>query len=182
MQASISGLKQLDFCPAIPWINEKLGFYEPLTFSMDKGSEINLEEVSEKLKLPKPRVYEVYVRDKDLGIGGVVDIIAGEKRVTVVEAKSFFRRSFIHFRTQLLVYAYLVNKVYSTVEKALLVMDGKVVLELRLNENYFKAVENKIKRYKKVIESERPPVVNKSFQKCVPCQYKRVCPVTPYPI
>ncbi|AWR95238.1 CRISPR-associated protein Cas4 [Acidianus brierleyi] len=170
-------LKQMDFCEAIPWIIQRMSYQEPDTFSLIKGREINLNDVAKKLNLENPK-FEVFVSDSI--ISGKVDIIGGKNRLIVVEAKEFHRRSFLHFRTQLLAYAYLVNKEIAPVERAILFMGNKIELDIKLDKTHLEAVENKIQKLKSILDSEDPPVVNRDKKDCISCQYRRICPVTSY--
>ena len=42
------------------------------------------------------------------------------------------------------------------------------------------AVEARVYRLREVLDSDSPPVVNPDKVKCYACQYRRVCPVTPW--
>lgn len=173
---TVSDIKQYHFCKVIPWINYVMGFKEPVTFSMEEGRKVSHEEAVKSLGLPQPVRYEVCLSYN--GLNGCVDIIAGEKNFTIVENKAYSRRNFSHFRYQLLAYAYLVRKTMGYVEKAILFMDGRKVLEIEPNEEHYKYIEGIVKKIEGIIRSDKPPIVN--MEKCDFCQYRRVCPVSVY--
>lgn len=178
---SPSMLKQLEFCPAIPWIIAKTGWMEPQTESMRRAREeadaSYKEKIAQSLGLEKPYRIEVCLRDRETGLSGCIDIAAGSKRVTVVETKRYRRRKALHFRTQLIAYAYLANKLIAPVERALLVMEEKVELDIPIAKEHLEAIEAKIRRLKTILENENPPPVNKTSRECISCQYRRICPL-----
>ena len=175
----VSLVKDYTYCPAIPWIREILGYVEPRTPSMETAriDADAKEAIAEELGLPRPWRIEVPVRGRSLPLSGVVDIIAGERRLTVVEAKAYRRRIewSRHFRIQLLVYAYLVNEAIGPVREAILYMAGRAyripVTRERLDEAR-RAAEAALRS----LESEEPPRPRQPWRKCGYCWYRRVCP------
>ncbi|BAB67755.1 CRISPR-associated protein Cas4 [Sulfurisphaera tokodaii] len=171
---TVSDVKQYHFCKAIPWINYVMGYREPSTFSMEEGKKISYEEVVKSLNLTTPVKYEVCLSYN--GLSGCIDILAGDRKYTVVEVKAFKRGNFSHFRYQLLAYAYLVRKRLGIVERAILVMEGKKVLEIEPTEEHYRYIENVVKKIEEIVNSEKLPAVN--VEKCDFCQYRRICPVS----
>jgi CRISPR-associated exonuclease Cas4 len=179
---TVADLKDYVFCPVIPWIKRFIGYEEPETRSMriarEETDSSYKERVAEKLNLPKPWRVEVYARDPDTGLVGVVDLVAGEKRVVVAEIKRFSRRRVMHFRTQLLAYAYLINKTMAPVNKAVLVLEERVRLETPVTKQHLETIEKTIKKLKQTLQNEQPPPTNTEKTKCLTCQYRRLCPKT----
>lgn len=175
-----SMIRQMEFCPVIPWINYNLGFYEEHTESMTMGKEDTYanykEEIARKLSLKKPWRFELYIKDQKTGLSGVIDIVAGNRKLTIVEVKRFRRARRNHFRNQLLVYAYLATKAIAPVERAILVMDQEKVLDIEITKEHIEHVENQIKKLRKILETEQPPTPNKTQKQCQPCQYRKICP------
>ncbi len=149
---------------------------EPMTISMDVGRlDINEKEVvANELGLPKPVRYEVYLISRRLGIAGIVDIVAGSKRLVVVEVKKFRRRWFKHFEVQLKFYAYLVTKELAPVTTAILKLNNYVV-KYRVEFEDLKIIEELVNRVREVKESPKPPTVNPDINKCGICWYRRYC-------
>ncbi|GAY26345.1 CRISPR-associated protein Cas4 [Desulfurococcaceae archaeon AG1] len=178
---SPSMLKQMDFCPAIPWMISKTGWIEPPTESMRSAKEETdasyKERIASSLGLEKPYRIEICLRDRETGLSGCIDIAAGSKRITIVEAKRYRRRRSQHFRTQLLAYAYLANKQIAPVERAILVMEERVELDIPITREHIETIEKKIARLKQILDREDPPPVNRTPRECTPCQYRRICPL-----
>lgn len=179
---SPSMLKQMDYCPAIPWLITKTGWIEPPTDSMkiarEKADAKYKEEIAKKLGLPKPWRIEACLKDRETGLGGCIDLIAGGKRLTIAEIKLYRRTRKNHIRTQLLAYAYLANKTIAPVERAILVEDGEIALDIPITKEHLNSIETKLEKLTKVIGSEEPPTVNPSDRQCISCQYRRVCPLS----
>jgi len=175
-------LRDYIYCPMIPWIKIFYRYEEPATESMLKASietDANYKEkIAEKYKLPKPWRIEVYLYDKETGLSGVADIIAGEKRAVVAEIKRFKREKYQHQRIQLLIYAYLTNKLIAPVEKAILIHEEKITLEIEITKQHLETIEKTAKRLRETIEKEEPPTTNPDQRKCIACQYRRICPKT----
>jgi len=179
---SISLVKQYSYCPVIPWINQVLGYVEDPTPSMDLGrvDASYKEEVARELKLPRPWRIEVPLHSINLGVGGVVDIIAGDGRFTVVEVKAFRRslRRSRHFRDQLMLYALLVNEVLGPVRDAILYMGG-LVYRFTVTQHDLDRMHRLINSVRRIIDSESPPRPKGNARKCGYCWYRRVCPNHP---
>lgn len=175
-------VKEMMWCPVIPWIIRNYGIEPPYTPSMMIGVEIqkrlDLEKVSEELGLPKPIKTSVYVEDKALGLHGVVDIVAGSRRLHVVEVKAFKRRvkHSKHFLTQLKVYAVMVYRTLGPVEKAHLYMDG-VTHTIAIREQTFAEVKQVVEKLWRVVSSPEPPQITRVPGKCSYCRYRRFCPI-----
>ncbi|BCU69755.1 CRISPR-associated protein Cas4 [Stygiolobus caldivivus] len=173
---TVTDVKQYHFCKAIPWINYVVGYREPRTFSMEEGGKVSHEVAVKALGLKEPIRYEVCLSYN--GLYGCVDVLSGDKDFVVVEDKAYKRRDFSHFRYQLLAYAYLVRKRLGRVERAVLFMGGKKALEVEPTEEHYSYIEGVVRKIEGVINSDRPPPVNR--EKCDFCQYRRVCPVSVY--
>jgi len=180
---TVADLKEYEYCPAIPWINRNLGYVTEATPSMDLGKARASREfkvrVAEELSLPKPYRVEVPVVSRRLRVRGVVDLVAGDRRLAVVEVKAFKRRRdrARHFRLQLAAYALLANESLGPVRHAILYLGGDVV-RLDVTRDLLVEAESKIRRLWEVVGSEKPPVVRQPPGKCLYCWYRRVCPVS----
>ena len=177
---SVSDLKDYLFCPSILWIKRFLGYREPATRSMLIASEeidaSYKERVAERLGLPRPWRIEIELRDPETGLVGSIDLVAGSKRVVVAEIKRYKRKRYQHFRTQLLAYAYLANKLIAPVERALLIQEEEIELDIPITKQHLEAIEKILRKIRETIEREEPPPTNKTEKQCTPCQYKRICP------
>lgn len=173
-------VKQYVYCPTIVWIRANYGVTEPSTPSMELGAmeaqARRKEDIARMLNLPKPWRFEVRVKDPATGASGVIDIVAGNRRLHVVEVKAYRRTEIEHFIAQTLFYAYLTNKALGPAARAYLVM-GNTVKKFTVTENVLRTVERIINAVKKVKSSERPPNVG-GGRKCITCWYRRYCPYT----
>ncbi len=171
-------VKQYVYCPMIPWIVYHLGINEPPTESMVMGGEVDAsykEKIAEKLRLPKPWRIEVELEDNELGLHGKVDIIAGHRKLIVVEVKRYKRISVEHYQAQLLVYALLVAKKLGPVGKAILVYGDKV-LEYSITNADILLARKLVEKTRRIIDNDKPPIVNQNQRKCNICWYRRYCP------
>ena len=169
-------LKEFAYCPVIPWLRSNYLIAEPVSKSMELGKlDIGEKElIAKDLELPKPIRFEVFIVSKRLRIAGVVDIVAGEKRLVVVEIKKFPRRNYGHFEVQLKFYTYLVTKELGPVTTAILKLGDKAI-KYRIEVDDIKRIEELIKKVREVKESPIPPVVNPEVGKCINCWYRRYC-------
>jgi CRISPR-associated exonuclease Cas4 len=172
---SVSDLKNYALCPAIPWINRKLGWREPETYSMAKGKGHDLREASEGL--PEPRRFNVFLRDRETGLSGVIDVLCPD---CVAEVKAFKRGRVEHFRLQLLAYAYLAVKNGHRVRHAYLILGKEVRLKVEVNEFHLEEVRRRALELRRALLSESPPLTNPDRALCSACQYRKVCPFTPH--
>jgi len=170
-------VKQYVYCPLIPWIKEHVGVVEPPDINMELGKpEGPKEDVLIRLGVPKPWRYDVYLRNTDLMIVGVVDLVGGVKKLEVVEFKLFNRRRYSHFTSQLLFYAYLVSKSLGPVHKAHIVL-GKNTITYYVTEETLRHVERLVERVREVKTGDDPPRgVRQDPHKCGLCWYRRYCP------
>lgn len=169
-------LKQYTYCPMIPWLRANYLVEEPPSKSMELGS-LSIEEkevVANELELPKPIRYEVYVVSRKLRAVGIVDIIAGSRRLVVVEVKKYCRRYFKHFETQLKFYTLLVTKEEGPVTTAILKLGSKI-LKYRVEYEDLRRLEHLINKVREVKESPSPPAVNPIANQCINCWYRRYC-------
>lgn len=169
-------IKQFIYCPMITWIRSNYLVEEPSNPNMELGK-ISIDEkelIAKELNLPQPIRYEVHIVSKKLKAAGVVDIVAGSKRATVVEVKKFYRHQVNHFETQLKFYAYLVNAELTPVHKAILKVGNKVLNYLISGEE-LRRVEELIRKVREVREKPNPPTVNTPPNKCIKCWYRRYC-------
>lgn len=170
-------VKQYVYCPLIPWIKEHVNVAEPPDLNMVLGK-INepKEEILRRLGVPEPWRYEVYLRNTELMIVGVVDLVGGDKRLEVVEYKSFNRRRYGHFTSQLLFYAYLVSKSLGPVHRAHIVL-GKNAITYHVTEETLQHVEKLVRKVREVKTRDDPPRgVRPDLHKCGLCWYRRYCP------
>ncbi|MEM2575168.1 MAG: CRISPR-associated protein Cas4 [Sulfolobales archaeon] len=171
-----SDLKQYIYCPIIPWIMGNYLVEEPPTPSMDMGK-LGIDEkelIANELDLPKPIKYEVHIISKKLRATGIVDIIAGNRRLTVVEVKKFQRPFIKHYEIQLKFYAYLANTEIAPVHKAILIVGSKM-FNYSVGLEEIKTIEELIKKVREIKNSPRPPTINAEPNKCLKCWYRRYC-------
>ena len=175
-------VKEFEWCPAIPWIIANYGAEPWVTPSMEAGKRwrrsVDLEELANRLSLPKPRRYEVFVASRKLGLHGYIDIVAGTKPITVAEIKAFNARRWRHFRTQLIAYAALANAEIAPVRRAVLVM-GTRAIDITVTDRDIHNLRNTVEKIRKIIESPEPPPVNQHPNKCSYCTYRKHCPYQP---
>ncbi len=173
-------VKEYCWCPAIPWIAVNYGVEPPLTPSMEEGiayrSRVRLDEIAEELRLPEPRMYEVFVSSKKLGVHGYIDIVAGRGRYTVVEVKAFESRRWKHFRSQLILYALLVNAELGPVRRSILVL-GRRVIDVAVTDSDILYAKKLVEEVWRTILSPEPPRIQIVEQKCRYCRYRRLCPL-----
>ncbi|MEB2837275.1 MAG: CRISPR-associated protein Cas4, partial [Desulfurococcales archaeon] len=180
---TVTDLKDMEYCPVIPWIKARLGYQEDPTPSMESGRLVDArrkEEVAEELGLPRPYRVEVPLRSPRLGLSGVVDLIAGEGPYTVLEVKAYKRPRgrWRHYRLQLLAYTLLVMDLLGPVRRAILYMGGEA-WEVPVNERTITETLRAIERLRRILEAEEPPKPSPSPAKCAYCGYNKVCPVRP---
>ncbi|MGC9183792.1 CRISPR-associated protein Cas4 [Caldisphaera sp.] len=176
----VTTIKNFSYCQMIPYINLKYNFYEPLTESMGQGKKLKPFEAANNLKLPKPWKQEVKIIDKELGVSGKVDLIAGENSFQILEVKAFKRKIEMsyHFRDQLLVYSYLVNKNIGKVVKAHLYMGGET-FSFDINSYSLSYAKSLIIKLKELVNKDDPPKIKPVLAKCKSCWYRHVCPANP---
>ncbi len=174
-----SMIRNYVYCPVIPWINTHYNIYEPPTYSMEEGSEIDYEGLKEKIC--RDNECDGYVEKPVVDGGdvrGIIDLLVLRKRERIiVEIKKYHRKHYQHQIAQLKTYA----EIYSTrkgraIHRLLLVQEGDVVYDKRYE--YEDKVETKklIEAVKRVINSDKPPNIEPS-SKCNSCWYKKICPV-----
>lgn len=171
-------IKQMFYCPTIPWIITNVGYEEPLTPSMSLGRDTKAsskENIANNLGLPHPRLYELYLRSNRYGIVGIIDIVAGRKRLNIVEVKAFKRKSYEHYKAQLMTYALLATDSLSIVHRAYLVLRNEVLIYQVTHQDLEQARRN-IERLWKIIDSPEPPITKQPIQKCKYCKYRNYCP------
>jgi CRISPR-associated exonuclease Cas4 len=179
----VTVIKDYVYCPAIPWIKYHIGVVEPSTPSMSAGREANAEykrKVAEELNLPRPWRIEVPLRMKTLPISGIVDLVAGKKKLVVVEVKRYPRKRgrYTHFYIQLILYALIVEEVLGPVREAILYMGGQVrryPVSMEKLAEARRIAEDALK----VIQEEEPPRPRQPARKCAYCWYRKVCPAHP---
>ncbi|MCE4624513.1 MAG: CRISPR-associated protein Cas4 [Desulfurococcales archaeon] len=179
---SVSLVKQYTYCPAIPWINWHLNLYEDPTPSMETGRMVagEKEEVAKRLGLPEPWRFEVKVVDRRLNLSGVIDIVAGKRRLTIVEVKRYRRSVKVsqHFKDQLMLYALLANNNIAPVREAILVL-GDRAHRYMVTRRDLERAKALVEKTRKIIQSEEPPRPRMPGRKCDYCWYRRVCPSHP---
>ena len=174
--------KDMEFCPMIPWINTNLNYRTPLTSSMELGRETidasYKENIARELDLEKPWRFEVEALDRETGLRGVIDIVAGRKELTIVEVKLYTKTRHQHFRNQLLAYVYLATKTIAPVKRAILVMNKKPIIDIPITSEHIQYIQKQINKLKKIIQTEQPPTPNRTQNHCKPCLYRKICPHT----
>ncbi len=174
-----SMIRNYVYCPVIPWINTHYNIYEPPTFSMEEGREIDYDNIKDKIcrdkncrsAVEKPVVHTGSIR-------GVVDLmVEKEGERIVVEVKKYKRKRYQHQVAQLKTYAEIMSVGKGEpVHRMILVQDNDIVYEKRYEYEDKVEVKDLIERVKRVIGSDRPPIVDIS-EKCNSCWYRRICPV-----
>ncbi len=174
-------MKQYAYCPMIPWITRYLGYHGNPTPSMEAGRtkatpEFKME-IARRLGLPKPYRVEYKVEYEPLKLSGVVDLIAGEKRLTVLEVKVYRRKKkwLNHFKVQLLTYAYIVEKTIGPVHEAVLYNGGDVE-RIRPTQSHYNRIERIVNSLSRLLGEETPPLTRQNPRKCGYCEYRRLCP------
>ena len=178
----VTMVKEFVWCAAIPWIIHNYGIEPPLTPSMKQGIDfqksLSRNNVVEELGLEPPIEYQVYVEDRELGICGVIDILAGSKRKKIVEVKAFRRniRKCEHFKMQLYTYALIAYRKRMPVEKAILLLE-KNKYEFTITKEKLDQAKKTVEKLWKTIQSPEPPKIQQDEKKCEYCRYKRICPI-----
>lgn len=178
----VTDVKQYSYCPAIPWIYSHVASYEPPTPSMEKGviGADEKEEIARQLGLPKPWRIEVHLRSRELGLSGSVDIVAGSRKLVVVEVKRLKRRirASRHFRVQLMVYALLANQTLGPVREAILYLGGEIH-RYDVTQRDLQEARRLVESTRRAMDSEDPPTPSQPPSKCSYCWFRRFCPSQP---
>ncbi len=172
-------VKDYVYCPAIPWLRRVHGVLERPTPSMESGAvDVGFKErVAAELGLPEPRRFEVRVTDGELGLTGVIDIVAGPReRLVIVEVKAGVRRPQRHHIAQLKVYALLAWRKLGRVRRAALYTPAEVVW-VTVDSTLLEEARLLVERARTVIYSEAPPQLRQPEAKCRYCFYSQRCPV-----
>lgn len=169
-------VKQYAYCPLIPWIARVYGVREPETLGMRLGAEERRSRLArlEGLGLEPPVRLDVQLYCPRLRMAGVADAVAGSRRLAVVEVKAFRRRTFGHFRAQLMAYALLCERCLGPTRAAILLL-GDLVKRWDVTAEALLEAERLAARVRGALESERPPPAQPSA-KCSACWYRRLCP------
>lgn len=159
------------------WIKNVVGIEEPADVNMELGKSREYSRTALKfLNLPKPLRFEVWIRNPNVGIAGVVDVLAGDGRFEVAEVKAYERRYFEHFRLQLMFYSYLVTVSLGPVTRAYLVL-GRSYRVYPITDRSLAEVSNLVRKVRQVRDLERPPPSPYAGSyKCSMCWYRRYCP------
>ena len=174
-------VKEYTYCPMIPWLHHYTGTRTEPTPSMVAGKEKadadHKARVAESLGLPRPHRIEVPLEDPRLRLRGIIDVLAGDKTLTVVEVKAYKRPKHRarHYRAQLLAYALLAHNTIGPVRRAILVLGDKPVT-YRITTHELEEAKTLIQNLKKTLENEEPPRVRQPKAKCQYCWYRRICP------
>ncbi len=173
---SVSLIKEYYYCPVIAWIMYHRAPHINETPSMIEGQKIDYEKIADKNNLPKPRVYGPCIENKEIGLRGCIDIVAGDKKKVVIEVKKYDRPENMleHFKIQSLVYAYLYNKTYGGVVKYGLIMsDRSYVWDYTWydEEKAQKLIDLSVKN---IVRNEPPRP--STPRKCSYCLLRKKCP------
>ena len=171
-------LKEMEWCPVIPWLAVNRGLEPPPTPSMAEGVRAHREGLAERvaraLGYRRPRL-NVHLESRELGLYGTLDILAPEER-EVAEAKHAVSRPGRHHRVQLLAYAALATLNGTPVRTARLATPRRQVMAVPVDQYALRAVEDRAARLHEVVENPDPPPVNPDPAKCSYCRYRRQCP------
>ncbi len=174
-------VKDYVYCPVIPWLRRALGLVEPPTPSMEEGARVTADEKlaeAEALGLPGPHRVEVYLRSGVLPLEGVVDLVAGRKRLRVLEVKRVARPA-RHHLAQLKAYALLVETSMGPVEEAILALKNGGAVRLRVTGETLKEAQSLVEAALEAVYSDEPPTASQPEAKCRYCFYRSLCPVRP---
>lgn len=173
-------VKDYVYCPVIPWLRRAYGLVEPPTPSMEEGSSVGAEEKiveARRLGAPEPLRVEVALRSPVLPLEGVVDVVAGGRRLWVVEVKRV-RRPARHHLAQLKAYALLVETALGSVEEAVLAVRGVgAAARLRVTGELLGEARRLVEAAWRAVYSEEPTPVEQPEAKCRYCFYRSICPV-----
>ncbi len=176
---TVVDVKDYVYCPAIPWLRAVHGVIETPTPSMEAGLvDVEYKErVAEELSLPEPRRFEVRLVDRELGVSGVIDVVAGPRdNMVILEVKAGVRKPQRHHLAQLKVYTLLASRLLGRVRRAALYTPGGVVW-LRVDYRLLEEAKWLVEEARKTMYSEAPPPVRQPEAKCQYCFFSQRCPV-----
>ncbi len=174
-------VKQYAYCPMILWITRYLDYRGEPTPRMEAGRAKAIPEfkmeIARRLGLPKPYRAEYMVEYGLIRLSDVVDLIAGEKRLTVLEVKVYRRNKewLNRLKVQLLTYAYIVEKTIGPIQEAVLYNGGDVE-RIRPTQSHYNWIERIVNSLSRLLGEETPPLTRQNPRKCGYCEYRRLCP------
>lgn len=177
----VTMVKEFVWCPVIPWMVWNYGVEPPLTPSMMDGiafqQTLDRGRIAEQLHLEPPVEYQVYLEDPELRVYGVVDMMAGRRRKTIVEVKAFERslKRLEHFKIQLYTYALIAVRRRIVVERAILLMKS-ARHEVDITGDKLELARRTVDRLWRAVVSPEPPYTAQDERKCSYCRYRRLCP------
>lgn len=180
-------VKQYVFCPRIVYFSEVLGLRERETDLMREGEEMQQVEDSRDqrrkwlpgrgIETKSARHGKLYV-SRELGLVGVVDVIAEKGEVAVIERKAARRPRRVHRNHvyQLAAYALLVEEATGRPVRRGYVhyLKSNDVVEVTITEEAKRHVLWIVQQIRRIIWEERlPPYVEKPA--CKSCGYRWIC-------
>lgn len=171
-------VKDYYYCKAIPWLRRVTGRVEPATPSMDSGiiDATRKEEIASKLNLPRPYRVEVRLIDRELGVSGVIDVVAGANKIHILEIKAGVRKPSRRHIEQLKVYALLAARTIGRVDEAILYWKNGVK-RIKITGKLLEDAQRSIHKVKQLLETEDPPTVQQPKPKCSYCWFNKLCPL-----
>ncbi len=169
-------IKDYIYCPALVWMKHNYETKKQATPSMQAGKTTNLKEYAKKLGLPNPILIEKCLEDKELGLSGCPDIIAGEKNRIVLEVKRFPRKKSYaqYFLVQAKAYAVLVERILGNVKQYGLVLGEELYL-YQYHQKDQKEIEKIVEKISKILQKQHFPQTTQNSRKCVACDYVKEC-------
>jgi CRISPR-associated exonuclease Cas4 len=172
-------VKDYVYCPAIPWLRRAHWVSETPTPSMESGfvDANGKERIARDLGLPEPLRVEVAVTDRELGVRGVIDVVAGPgKGLVILEVKAGVRRPQRHHLAQLKVYVLLAHRNIGRVRRAALyTASGATWIEV--DSTVLSEAERLVEAARKAVFSEEPPWARQPEAKCRYCFFSPRCPL-----
>lgn len=178
-------LRQLIFCPRIPFIREVMGVCAPEQVWMKQGDQDH-EAMERRLqrRIVKPYGFDEAVkhrrcsmRSAKLGIHGIADwILEGKEHLAVIEYKSSKYAPSRGARIQLAAYGMLAEEHFDKDCPHLFFLWGEKKRKvLALNDGLRQEVLHAVERLQSVIDSGIMPYSSATAAQCTQCEHLNVC-------
>jgi CRISPR-associated exonuclease Cas4 len=186
----ISELRQLHYCPRIPFFHLRLRLYGVQTHRMDEGHriELNLLRLERRRTLAwygleeGSRSYHVPLVHSLLGLSGVCDMVLFSRRSVIpVEVKTTGDTTAVSHRDQLVAYALcLEEKLKRCIPFGILVYvdqksDKRDQRVVRMTPYRRHRVMRLVERLRKIGSSDRLPTATSHRTRCNCCEFRRFC-------
>lgn len=181
-------IKQYYYCPRIVFFEHCLPDFRPVTEKMKEGARVQEEEQTkeQRRKLRTygfqtgDRLFEVFLRDEELGISAKVDLIImrpdGANCAVPVDYKMSSTAG-LHFREQVSSYCLLVERNYNIPCNFgfIYLVPVRKAKKVTISESNKQRVLATIDTIRKIIEDERIPDPTKYRGRCLNCEFRRIC-------